>query len=775
MKDKDIFIDPVCNMKVTPMTSSGMAIVNGEKFYFCSTHCLHTFQKNSDRFIHQKTKNTSSCSHCNPETSSKESSKSKNVGKIRTGIYTCPMHPDVLEEGPGICPYCGMSLEPNIEKELDSESSGEYIDIRKRMIVSLIFTVPLLILVMLDMFFKVTIIPGKISPIIELLLTTPVVLFGGWIFFKRGYYSIINKSPNMYTLISIGTGVAFLYSLIATMFPGIFPESLRTDFGTLPVYFESAASIITLILIGQLIEIKARNKTGNAIRELIKLYPKKAHVVIDGKEKEVDLEEVKENDILKVYPGEKIPVDGIILEGSTSIDESMITGESLPVAKTPGNQVISGTINIDGNILIRALKVGKNTVLSQIIELVNKAQKSRPPIQKLADKISYYFVPIVAIVAIITFFTWLVFGPRPALAYAIVSSVSVLIIACPCALGLATPMSIVVGVGRGARSGILFRNVGIIEKAKDVDILILDKTGTITTGKPSIKDIILYDDLSENDLLKIAASLEQYSEHPVAKAVIEYAKQKNIQIIKCTNFKIIPGIGIVGEIEDKKIEIGSNRILTDEEKKRVNRYESSIFVKINKKLSGALIFEDSPRKESIEAIDRLKKKGIKLIMVTGDKKETAEKLATQLGIDNFYSEVLPEDKLNIVKEYQNRGFIVAMAGDGINDAPALMQADIGIAMGTGTDIAIESADIILVKGDLSGIEKAIKLSRVTLRNIKQNLFWAFFYNTLGIPIAAGFLYPIFGILLSPIIAAAAMTFSDVSVIFNALRLSKVEL
>ena len=702
-------------------------------------------------------------------------------------IYTCPMHPDIEQDHPGACPKCGMTLEPkSIGPE--EEEQRETRSLSRKFWIALVLTIPVLFLAMghaipgleID-----SIVPKRIGKWIEFALTTPVVLWAGGFFFTRAWQSIVNRSLNMFTLIAVGVGAAYFYSVIAVIAPGIFPSSFRRH-GEVDLYFEAAAVITTLILLGQLIEAKARSRTGHAIKALLGLAAKTAHRVRDGQEHEIAVDEIQKGDVLRVRPGEKIPIDGVIVDGKSNIDESMITGEPIPVSKRAGEKVIGATVNQTGSFLMRAERIGSETVLAQIVQMVADAQRSRAPIQKLADTVSGYFVPGVIGVAIITFIVWSIVGPAPSMAYALVNAVSVLIIACPCALGLATPMSIMVGVGRAAQAGILVKNAEAIEVTEKVTHLVTDKTGTLTAGKPEVVSRIAANTVSERDLLRIAASVESQSEHPLARAIVEAAKKEKIEFQEVTDFHSITGGGVFGNLNGKTILIGKEKFLADsnvrfpedltkEAHRLQERAETTVWIAVNGDAIGVLGIADPIKPTTREAVRKLHEMGLKIIMCTGDNRRTAESVARDLGIDEFKAEVMPDEKIEIVRDLKSQGVIVAMAGDGINDAPALAAADVGIAMGTGTDVAIESAGIILVKGDLMGIVKAIHLSRTVMRNIRQNLFFAFIYNALGVPIAAGLLYPFFGLLLSPMIAGAAMSFSSVSVIVNALRLRSIKL
>ncbi len=703
-----------------------------------------------------------------------------------TKIYTCPMHPEVKQSKPGDCPECGMALEPQTIS-LQEEKNIELINMTKRFWISLILLIPLIFITISLSIPAISIrniISFKTVQWLEFIISTPVVLWAGWPFFIRGYNSIKYRSLNMFTLISIGVAVAYFYSFIAVIIPWIFPSSFRDKSGQVATYFESAAFIVTLVLLGQVLELKARNKTSQAIKLLLEMEPKTARVIKDGKETDIPLDEVAAGDLLRVRPGEKVPADGIIIEGSTSIDESMITGESIPVEKYPGSQVIGGTLNTTGSLIMKAEKVGSDTLLSKIIQMVSQAQRSRAPIQKLADVVSGYFVQIVIAVSILTFIIWALFGPQPRMALAIVNAVAVLLIACPCALGLATPISIMVATGKGATEGILFKNAETIELMKKIDTLVVDKTGTITKGKPQLIEVIPEKGFDEKEILYFAVSMEKGSEHPLAMAIVSKATEQEINPGKVEEFKSIQGKGIIGKIEAHNVVLGNNLLFSDfkinhnntnlESENKRKEGKIVVFLAIDGKIAGQLVVADPIKDTAFSAIKQIHKEGIQVIMLTGDNQTTAEAISKQIGIDKVISEVLPDQKALIIKKLQEEKKIVAMAGDGINDAPALTQANVGIAMGSGTDIAIESAGITLVKGDLNGILKAIRLSRATMQNIKQNLFFAFIYNTIGIPIAAGILYPFFGILLSPVIAAAAMSFSSISVISNALRLRKTK-
>ena len=703
--------------------------------------------------------------------------------------YVCPMHPQIVRSEPGSCPICGMTLEPRVVS-LEEGESAELADMTRRFWVSVALALPLLLLAMSE------IVPGQpvqrvIAPSlrtwIELALASPAVLWGGWPLFVRGWQSIVNRSLNMFTLIAIGVGVAYGYSLFAAIFPDAFPESFRGPDGSVPVYFEAAAVITALVLLGQVLEIRARSRTSGAIRALLGLAPKTARIVReDGREEDIPLERVVPGDRLRVRPGEKVPVDGAVLEGYSSLDESMVTGEAIPVEKKAGDRLIGATVNGTGGFIMRAERVGSDTLLAQIVRMVSEAQRSRAPIQRLADLVSSYFVPAVVIVAVVTFIVWALVGPQPPrMAYALVNAVAVLIIACPCALGLATPMSIMVGTGRGAAAGVLIKNAEALETLEKVDTLVVDKTGTLTEGKPRLVSTTAFTGFTETEALRLGASLERGSEHPLAAATVAGAEERGLTLVPALDFKSITGQGVTGRIEGHLVALGNKHMMgelgveTDVASAQADAEmqdgHTVMFVAVDGRLAGLVGVADPIKASSAEALKMLQDDGVKIVVLTGDNRITAHAVARKLGIDEVEAEVLPDQKASVVKRLQSQGQIVAMAGDGINDAPALAQAQVGIAMGTGTDVAMESAGVTLVKGDLRGIAKARRLSRATMRNIRQNLFFAFFYNALGVPLAAGVLYPIFGLLLSPIIASAAMSFSSVSVITNALRLRSVRL
>ena len=766
-------------MTVNPDDAAGSYDYNGETYYFCSTHCLQKFREDPEQFLNKSTA---------PIASSPVTIQTTVTAPQQRIDYTCPMHPEIVRDGPGNCPICGMALEPRTIT-LAEEENHELKDMRRRFWVSVALTVPLFLIAMSDL------IPGAplqhiVAPAalswIQLILASPVVLWGGWPFFVRGWQSVVNRSLNMFTLIGLGVAVAYVFSVIAKLSPEIFPASFRDRSGEVPVYFEAAAAITTLVLLGQVLELRARSQTGAAIKALLGLAPKTARRIRgDGKEEDVPLEQVQVGDRLRVRPGERVPVDGVVIEGVSAIDESMVTGEPIPVEKHSGDRVIGATVNGTGSFVMRAERVGSETLLAQIVQMVAEAQRSRAPIQKLADVVSGYFVPAVVAVAAITFVVWSLWGPDPRMAHGLVNAIAVLIIACPCALGLATPMSIMVATGKAAQSGVLFKNAEAIEIMRKVDTLVVDKTGTLTDGKPKLVSVITTTGVDEQTLLRLAASLEQGSEHPLAAAIVAGAQERGVELTGASAFDSVTGKGVIGEVEGHKVSLG-NRALLDDLKigagELATKAESLradgqtvMFLLVDGKAAGLLGVSDPIKETTPEAIRQLHEEGIRIVMLTGDSHTTAEAVARKLNIDEVVGELLPNQKVEVVKRFQVEGRIVAMAGDGINDAPALAQAHVGIAMGTGTDVAMKSADVTLVKGDLRGIVRARILSRLTMRNIKQNLFFAFIYNSLGVPIAAGVLYPFFGILLSPMIAAAAMSFSSVSVIGNALRLRRASL
>jgi P-type Cu+ transporter len=806
-------IDPICGMEVAPSTAAASHVYNGQTYFFCSHHCLAKFKEDPEKFLKSPSSGLThehAAAHtpqfdktdyvCPMDAEVRESQPgpcpkcgmalepaAPSAPAVKTE-YVCPMHPEIVRPEPGFCPICGMALEPRTVT-LEEEVNPELVDMTRRFWVGVILSAPIAFLAMSDM------IPGQpvqriVSPQLlnwlQFVLATPVVLWGGWPFFQRGWASIINRSLNMFTLIAIGVGTAYVYSIVATLFPHLFPQSFRGHTGEVGVYFDAAAVITTLVLLGQVLELRARSKTSRAIRALLGLAPKTARLVRDdSSEEDVPLERVKPGDRLRVRPGEKVPVDGVVIDGATSVDESMVTGEPIPVEKTKGSKVTGGTVNGTGSFIMQAERVGSDTLLAQIVRMVAEAQRSRAPIQKLADVVAGYFVPTVVLVAVLTFIVWALFGPEPVMAYALVNAVAVLIIACPCALGLATPMSIMVGTGRGATAGVLIKNAEALEVLEKIDTLVVDKTGTLTEGKPRLTSVIPVRGQDEVELLFLAASLERGSEHPLAAAIVKGAEERGVKLAETREFRSITGKGVVGSVDGKNVALGNAKLLEELNIKAGELWGQSeelrkegqtvMFVVVDGAIAGLLGVADPVKQSTPEAIELLHEDGIKIVMLTGDNRTTAEAVAKRLGIDQIQAEVLPEQKVEVVKRLQAEGRMVAMAGDGVNDAPALAQAHVGIAMGTGTDVAMESAGVTLIKGDLRGIAKARRLSRGTMRNIRENLFFAFIYNVLGIPIAAGALYPFSGMLLSPVIASVAMTFSSVSVISNALRLNKLQL
>jgi Cu+-exporting ATPase len=803
-------VDPVCGMKVDTANPRGKAEHKGKTYYFCCPGCETKFKADPEKYltkpgsaqmgssvvmlgsispakpVPQGTKYV--CPMC-PEIVSDKAAACPKCGMALEPdtppappktTWTCPMHPQIVRDEPGTCPICGMALEPMMVTA--EEENPELRDMTRRFWIGLALSVPLL----LGMAPGIgRLLPHDVMRWAELALATPVVLWCGWPFLQRFWTSLVNRSPNMFTLIGLGVGAAYAYSVVATIAPGIFPDTLKSDHGMPGVYFESAAMITVLVLLGQVMELKARSRTNAAIRALLDLSPKKARQInADGSEQDVSLESVHPADRLRVRPGEKIPVDGVVEEGSSAVDESMITGESLPVEKKPGDRVIGATVNATGAFIMRAERVGSETMLAQIVRMVSEAQRSRAPIQRLADKVSAYFVPTVVATAVLTAIVWSLFGPEPRIAHALVNAVAVLIIACPCALGLATPISIMVSTGRGAHGGVLIRNAEALEVMGKVDTLVVDKTGTLTEGKPSVIDINPLEGFLQEDILQLAASLEVSSEHPLAHTIVDSARKRGLSLLPVESFQSFPGGGVSGVVKGTAVDVGNERWLKEQvgvdfgppkDEYSSRRSATVVYVAIDGKPGGWFEVTDAIKSSSRDLLDALRDEGIYIVMATGDNERVAHEVAEELGIFEYHSGVRPEQKAEVIKELQKRGHIVAMAGDGVNDAPALAQADVGIAMGTGTDVAMESAGITLVKGDLRGILRARRLSHATLSNIKQNLFFAFIYNSLGVPIAAGLLYPFFGLLLSPMIAAAAMSFSSVSVITNSLRLRKVEL
>jgi P-type Cu+ transporter len=758
--------DPICGMTVDPKKAAATIEYKGQPYYFCSKGCAAKFQQNA---------------HATRSQSAQAKTTTKATEEIR---YTCPMHPQVVQIGPGSCPICGMALEP-MDVFAEVEADPEYDSMRKRFFIALVLSAPLLLLAMGGESL-IPHAPIAIVQWIELLLATPVVLWCGWPFFQRFWTSIVHRSPNMFTLIGLGTGAAYFYSVVAVVLPKLFPPSLRLPNGSTPVYFEAAAVITTLVLLGQVLELRARQQTSGAIRALLDLAPQQAHrIAADGNEQDVTLDQLVVGDALRVRPGERVPVDGVIREGASAIDESMVTGEPMPVEKSAGEKVTGGTLNASGSFIMMAERVGNETTLAQIVKLVSEAQRSRAPMQRLADKVSSYFVPAVVAAAVIAFAVWFFVGPQPRFAHAMLTAVAVLIIACPCALGLATPMSVMVAVGRGAQAGVLVRNAEALETLAKVDTLVIDKTGTLTEGKPTVECVTVFEPggLSESDILRLAASLETASEHPLARAIVRSGQEKHLTLAAVSDFHATAGGGAEGRVENRIVRVGTLKFLESsgvntslaKGQAIANESATTTYVAIDDSVVGAISLSDPIKSSAEAAIRELRADGIHIVVATGDRREVALRVARELGIDQVEAEVQPQQKAEIVKRLREQGHVVAMAGDGINDSPALAAADVGIAMGTGTDVAIENAGITLLKGDLRGILRARRLSRATIGNIKQNLAFAFLYNTLGIPLAAGVLYPAFGWLLSPMIASAAMSLSSVSVIGNALRLRHANL
>ena len=811
--EKTELVDPVCGMKVSS-DSEHSEQHNGRDYFFCSEHCKQKFIADPATYLAEAEKPAHDGGKCHHDHAAPGAADAVHicpmcpeVSQIGPGPcpkcgmalepetpllptkvqYTCPMHPEIIQDEPGSCPKCGMALEP-MTVTIEEEENPELVDMSRRFWVSLVITIPVFILAMgefVGLSFEWLASPRGLTWI-EALLATPVVLWGGWPFFVRGWQSVITRNLNMFTLIALGTGVAWIYSTVATVAPDIFPASFRGAHGEVAIYFEAAAVIITLVLLGQVMELRARNRTGAAIRALLGLAPKTAlRLNADGSESEVPLEQVLVGDRLRVRPGEKIPVDGTVVEGNSSVDESMLTGEPIPVEKIAGEKVIGATINGTGSLVIEADRVGADTMLSQIVQMVANAQRSRAPIQKLADVVAGYFVPAVVVVAIATFIVWAWIGPEPAMAFAIINAVAVLIIACPCALGLATPMSIMTATGKGASMGVLFKDAEAIEVMRKIDTLVVDKTGTLTEGKPRLVGIGAAGGMDESALLRIAATLERGSEHPLAAAIVAGAKERDIELGKVENFASVTGKGVTGEIDGKLVALGNAGLLESldvdpgefAQRAEAQRAEGQtvMYIAVDGVMAGTIGVADPIKETTPHAIEALHAEHVRIVMLTGDSETTARAVAEKLGLDEVIAGVLPDQKAETVKRLQSEGHIVGMAGDGINDAPALAQAEVGIAMGTGTDVAMESAGVTLVKGDLRGLVRARRLSRATMANIRENLFFAFIYNSLGVPIAAGVLYPWLGVLLSPMIAAAAMSFSSVSVIANALRLNRVRL
>jgi len=774
-------VDPVCGMTFARADAAGKSDFNGQTYFFCSQHCMERFQADPSRFVASR-----------HDSHGVEEMRDRNVSKpasaAQTGIdYTCPMHPEIVRSQSGACPICGMALEPR--EVTGEEVNPELVDMTRRFWTSVALTVPIL------MFMISELIPGdpllhafgvRVSQWVQFALATPVVIWGGWPFFQRAAASIRNRSLNMFTLIGLGTGSAYFYSVFALLFPGAIPASFRDMSGQIALYFEPAAVITTLVLLGQVLELRARSRTSSAIKALLGLAPKTARVIKpDGTEQDVAVEQIAIGDRIRVRPGEKVPVDGEVLEGKSSVDESMITGEPIPVEKSSGTKVTGGTVNATGTFVFRAERVGADTILSQIVRMVSEAQRTRAPIQRLADRVSGWFVPAVVLIAIATFVGWSVLGPEPKMAHALVNAVAVLIIACPCALGLATPMSIMVGTGRGAQAGVLIRNAEALETLEKVDTVIVDKTGTLTEGKPRVVTLSVAPGFGETTVLKLVASLERASEHPLAGAIVQSAEQRSLTLLPVSEFESLTGKGVTGVVDGRRVAAGNAALmqalsidlmsLEPDAERLSSEGQTVMFITVDGRLAGLLGVADPIKPSTKEAIDLLHAAGVRITMLTGDNRKTAEAVARKLGIDDVKAEVLPDQKLDVVRGLKARGGKVAMAGDGVNDAPALAEADVGIAMGTGTDVAMESAGVTLMSGDLRGVARARRLSQATMGNIRQNLFFAFVYNSIGVPIAAGILYPFFGLVLSPMIASAAMTFSSASVIANALRLREVQL
>lgn len=811
--------DPVCGMYVDPAKSRGSAEHKGQTYYFCGPRCLERFNADPEKYlspkpppnqlvqlggiapavhkagatpdqISQKGAITYVCP-MDPEVRESKPGACPKCGMAlepETVEYTCPMHPQIVRNGPGNCPICGMALEPRVTAGVHAEDDSELRSMQRRFWIGVALSIPLLAISMGGMATGSPLhnLPAGWMEWLQLLLATPVVLWGGWPFFQRGWASLVNRHLNMFTLIAMGTGTAYLFSVIATVAPSIFPASFLGHGGRPEVYFESAAIIVTLVLLGQVLELRARRQTSSAIKALLDLNPKTARRLrTDGSDEEIPLDLIQRGNRLRVRPGDRIPVDGIVEEGNSSVDESMITGESMPVEKSPSTKVVGGTVNQTGSFIMRAEKLGSETLLAQIVRMVAEAQRSRAPIQSLADKVSGYFVPAVLLVAVLTFIAWSVWGPEPRFAYALVNAVAVLIIACPCALGLATPMAVMVGTGRGAHAGVLVRNAEALERMEKVDTLVIDKTGTLTEGKPRMTSMAATGGISQVDLLLLVAAVEKLSEHPVAAAIVQEAEQRRLKIPQAEKFQSFTGQGVAGQVLGRHVVVGTSDFLLSRgidtrpislQAEMLSRQgQTVVLAAVAGKAAGVIAVADPIKSSTREAVAALKRSGLRLMMLTGDNRAIAETIASELGIAEFEAEVLPEQKLAIVKNLQAEGRTVAMAGDGVNDAPALAQANVGIAMGTGTDVAMESGDITLIKGDLSALMRARNLSRATMSNIRQNLFFAFIYNFLGVPIAAGVLYPFTGLLLQPVFAAAAMSFSSVSVIANALRLRRAKL
>jgi Cu+-exporting ATPase len=796
-------IDSVCGMTVDPHDAAGQLDYTGQTYYFCSSNCKERFRAAPETFVGGATRpaadatpGTTYVCPMHPEVRQSGPGACPKCGmalepdlstvpQMRVE-YTCPMHPEIVRDAPGACPICGMALEPRAVG-LEEGPNPELIDMSRRFRIAAILAAPVFLLAMGDMVLGMG-WGGRLdlrwANWIGLVLSTPVVWWAGWPFFQRGWASIVNRSPNMFTLIALGIGAAFTYSAAATVAPGLFPEGFRMH-GVVETYFDTAVVITALVLLGQVLELRARSQTSAAIKALLGLAPKTARRITDGAEDDIPLPHVAVGDLLRVRPGEKMPVDGIVVEGRTSVDESMVTGEPIPVEKEPGTRLTGGTINGTGSVVMRAERVGSDTLLAQIVRMVSEAQRSRAPIQKLADRISAWFVPAVVLVSLLAFGIWSVWGPDPKLAHGLVTAVAVVIIACPCALGLATPIAIMVGTGRGAQSGVLIKNAEALERLEDIDTVVVDKTGTLTEGKPKLAEVVASAGFDETTVLRLASGLEQGSEHPLAAAIVRGASERNVSIPAATEFSSHTGKGVSGKVEGRDVVLGNSRLMQDRGVDVSNFAEGAdsfrrdggtvMFVSIDAKPAGFVVVVDPVKASAVEAIDMLHAEGLRIVILTGDNRTTAEAVARKLKLDDVRADVLPAQKREVIQQLQREGRRVAMAGDGINDAPALAEAAVGIAMGTGTDVAMESAGVTLVKGDLRGIARARRLSRATMRNIRQNLFLAFVYNALGVPVAAGVLYPVFGVLISPIWASAAMTLSSVSVIVNALRLRRANL
>lgn len=794
--------DPVCGMNVDPQQSKIKSEYKGKPYYFCCAGCKTKFDANPEHYLQPVKPASIQVQRADVEYTCPMDPEVRQIGPgtcPKCGMalepatfslpatrvdYTCPMHPEVVRDEPGACPICGMALEPR--EVTAAESNEELTDMKRRLFMSVALTAPLLILMILDLVPGWRFASSTATGWLQFALATQVVAWGGWPFFQRGWASVVNRHLNMFTLIALGTGVAYLFSIVALFFPALVPTSFRAMNGQVPLYFEPAAVIVTLVLLGQVLELRARGQTNSALKALLTLTPKTARrIETDGLEHDVSLDQVRVGNTLRVRPGEKVPADGVVLDGISSVDESMITGESIPVEKTSGMRVTGGTVNGTGSLTMRADHVGSDTLLSQIVRLVSEAQRSRAPIQRLADLVASYFVPVIVGMAVITFVVWAIYGPEPRLAHAFVNAVAVLIIACPCALGLATPMSVMVGTGRGAQGGVLVRNAEALEILEKVDTFVLDKTGTLTEGKPKVTSVIPFGRFDEATLLSTVASLERASEHPLAAAIVQAARDRGFRLENVEQFRSVTGKGVTGIVSGKPVLVGNQELLREAsidsqallEQAHAMRKDGHtvMFIAIDGEPAGLVGVSDPVKASTPEAIRQLHKVHTRVVMLTGDHQTTAEAVARKLGIDEVEAGVLPEQKAAVVKRLQAAGHVVAMVGDGVNDAPALAQAQVGIAMGTGTDVAMESAGVTLVGGDLNGVVRARRLSRATMRNIRQNLFFAFVYNCIGVPIAAGILYPFFGVLLSPMIASAAMTFSSVSVISNALRLRKLNL